>query len=248
MTHIHLENVGVAFTIYGGRQASLRKVLINQTVGGLIRKDQHHRNQIIGLQNVSLEIVEGDRVAIIGSNGAGKTTLLRTITGICRPTSGRITIEGVVVSLLERNLGMDPDASGIENIRSRGRFLGLSRKRVDEQIDDIAEFTELGDFLYLPLRTYSAGMQIRLSFGIATALESDILIMDEWIGAGDQSFRDKAQARLGALVDRSSILLVATHSIPLSRRLCNKALWLDRGTVCAFGEFEETLAKMQAAQ
>ena len=129
---------------------------------------------------------------------------------------------------------MDPDASGIENIRSRGRFLGLSRKRVDEQIDDIAEFTELGDFLYLPLRTYSAGMQIRLSFGIATALESDILIMDEWIGAGDQSFRDKAQARLGALVDRSSILLVATHSIPLSRRLCNKALWLDRGTVCAF--------------
>ena len=247
MASIHLRHVSVSFPIYSAGSRSIRSRLIATGRGGRIGTDGASHVVVRGLRDVTAEIVHGDRVALVGRNGAGKTTLLRVMAGIYEPTAGTATIDGKVAPLFDVGLGMDPESSGYENILLRGLYLGLSRAAIRAKTDEIAEFTELGQFLSLPLRTYSAGMHARLSFAISTCIDPEILLLDEGIGAGDTAFLDKAKQRLDAFVARAGILVLASHAEPLVRRLCTKAILLDQGSVAAVGPIDEVLERYRSA-
>ena len=243
MASIRLDHVSVSFPIYSAGGRSIRARLMAAGSGGRIGTDGASHVVVRGLQNVTAEIEHGERVALIGRNGAGKTTLLRAMAGIYEPVAGTATIEGRAVPLFDFGLGMDPESSGYENIVLRGLYLGLSRAAIRAKVDEIAEFTELGSFLNLPLRTYSAGMATRLSFAVSTCIEPEILLLDEGIGAGDAAFLDKAKRRLEAVVARAGILVFASHSETLVRQLCSRAILLDQGSVAAIGPIDEVLQR-----
>nr|WP_255496673.1 ABC transporter ATP-binding protein [Aquitalea sp. LB_tupeE] len=183
------------------------------------------------LKGINLDIRKGDRVALIGHNGSGKTTLLRVMAGVYKPDIGHVDIQGKVTSLLDSQLGMDPEATGFENMRLRGLFLGLKPNQIEEKIDEIAEFSELGDFLNMPVRTYSSGMVLRLAFAISTCIQPEILLMDEWISVGDENFKHKAEKRLHEFVDNAGILIFASHDHELTNRVCNKKIHLEHGKI-----------------
>jgi ABC-type polysaccharide/polyol phosphate transport system ATPase subunit len=229
MAHISIENLSVEFAIFGGSSRSLKNTIMSQATGGRIVPGARDVVTVRALDDLSLEIRDGDRVGILGHNGSGKTTLLRVLAGIYKPVRGSITIEGKVGTLLDANAGMDAEATGIENIYLRGHLLGMNRREIDEKVDDIADFTDLGDFLQLPMRTYSAGMAARLAFAISTALHNDILLIDEGIGAGDASFQEKAQKRIENLFSRTSIVLLASHSEGMIDRFCNRRIQMEHG-------------------
>jgi ABC-type polysaccharide/polyol phosphate transport system ATPase subunit len=197
------------------------------------------------LDRVDLHFVDGDRVGLLGHNGAGKTTMLRVMAGIYEPTEGTITTDGAVTPFFTVTEGLDIDATGYEAIRLRGRMLGRSNKEVAETAQEIASFTELGDYLHMPLRTYSSGMLVRLAFAIATSQRPEILLMDEAIGAGDAAFVSRAQARLKEFIAASGIMVVATHNVDILRRWCNKAILLAHGRIAAEGPIEEVIAEHQ---
>jgi len=242
MASIELENIGVDFALYHGSSRSLKKSVLRNTVGGLIgNRERDDRTIVRALNEISLSVKNGDRLALIGQNGAGKSTLLRVLAGIYRPTSGKISVEGRRVPLFDITLGADEEATGRENIVLRGLLMGLTRAEIDERIDEIGEFSELGDFLDLPTKTYSTGMMLRLLFSIATSLGSEILLMDEWIVAGDEKFLTRAHQRLHGLVERSSILILASHSSGLLRSVCNRAILLEAGGIAASGTVDEIL-------
>jgi ABC-2 type transport system ATP-binding protein/lipopolysaccharide transport system ATP-binding protein len=242
MASIELENIGVDFALYHGSSRSLKKSVLRNTVGGLIgNRERDDRTIVRALNEISLSVKNGDRLALIGQNGAGKSTLLRVLAGIYRPTSGKISVEGRRVPLFDITLGADEEATGRENIVLRGLLMGLTRAEIDERIDEIGEFSELGDFLDLPTKTYSTGMMLRLLFSIATSLGSEILLMDEWIVAGDEKFLARAHQRLHGLVERSSILILASHSSGLLRSVCNRAILLEAGGIAASGTVDEIL-------
>jgi lipopolysaccharide transport system ATP-binding protein len=178
---------------------------------------------------VNLSLKAGDRLGLIGHNGSGKTTLLRALSGAYEPDEGAIDVHGRIAALLDLGLGIDPTATGYENIRLRGRIAGLSAKEIDGRMDEIAAFTGLGPFLAMPVKTYSAGMQARLAFAAATAVEADVLLMDEWIAVGDAEFQKLAHKRLLKLVERAGILVLASHEVPLLKLYCNKVMRLDGG-------------------
>jgi len=184
MATISLERVTIEFPIYNARARSLTGELFRRTVGGKIQSDKSSRVSVVALRDISLDLADGDRLGLIGHNGAGKSTLLRVLAGIYEPPSGRAQIEGTVASLTDITMGMDLEATGYENIVLRGVFLGLHVRDVRRMIPEIEAFTELGEFLKLPLRTYSSGMMLRLAFAVTTAVIPEILIMDEMIGAG----------------------------------------------------------------
>jgi lipopolysaccharide transport system ATP-binding protein len=183
------------------------------------------------LRDVSLEIMAGDRVGLVGYNGSGKTSMLRMLAGVYEPTSGALAVQGQVTSLIDVTLGMDHEATGYENIRLRGLILGLSKQRIDELTPQIVEFSGLGDYMSMPVRTYSSGMVLRLAFSAVTCVQPDILLMDEWINVGDAEFVAKAQARLQQVVDKASILVLASHNLNIIENLCNVCVKLDRGQV-----------------
>jgi len=185
---------------------------------------------------------EGDRVGLVGHNGAGKTTLLRVICGILEPVAGSLEVVGSVTPMFNLTDGMDMEATGYENIWIRGQILGCSRPFIAKCVDDIVEFSELENFLHMPVRTYSSGMMLRLAFAISTALRPQILVMDEMIGAGDATFYERAQVRLTRFIETAGILVVATHNPAIIRTWCNKAMWLAHGKVAAFGAVDEVLA------
>jgi ABC-type polysaccharide/polyol phosphate transport system ATPase subunit len=245
MARIILERVGVEFPIYSPRSRSLRAALTTQLgsrLGGrLTREDNVAR--VRALHDVSLALEEGDRLALVGANGAGKTTLLRVIAGVYPPVTGNARIEGKLAAFTDLTLGMDMEASGWDNITYRCVFLGLSFAQARELAPSIAEFTELGDYLDVPVRTYSQGMLLRLAFAVATALHPDILVMDEMISAGDASFADRALARVNRLMERSKILVMTSHVEHILTAYCNKALWLEQGRARAFGPIGEILAQ-----
>jgi ABC-type polysaccharide/polyol phosphate transport system ATPase subunit len=195
---------------------------------------------------VSFEIFEGDRVGLVGHNGSGKTTLLRTLAGIYEPVSGAIQTNGRVFPLFDLQLGMDPDATGIENIWMRGKMLGLTTKEIKDALDEIADFTELGDYLYMPIRAYSTGMALRLAFAISTAIVPEILVLDEMIGAGDAAFLSRANARLKTFLARTGILVIASHSVSILRQWCNKGLLLEQGKMVAYGALEDVVSIYQS--
>ncbi|MDB5589607.1 ABC transporter ATP-binding protein [Enterovirga sp.] len=246
MTSIALEDVGVSFPIYGGSARSLRNRLVSSATGGRIGSDQRARTCVEALAGITLKVEHGERVALIGHNGAGKTTLLRVLAGIYPPLAGRIRIEGRIAPIFDIGLGMDPDATGYDNIRIRGLYLGLSRREVESRIDDIAEFTELGSFLDMPMRTYSAGMQTRLAFAVSTSVEPEILLLDEGIGAGDASFMRRANQRLRSFVERSGILVLASHDDGLLAGLCGRAIRLEHGRMVDDGPFAEVMERYRA--
>ena len=191
------------------------------------------------LKDINLHLREGDRVGLVGHNGAGKSTLLRLLSGIYEPTRGSADIRGRVAPVFDLGVGMDPEISGYENIIIRGLFLGQSRKQMKAKMDEIAEFSELGEYLSMPLRTYSTGMRIRLALGVVTSIEPEILLLDEGLGAVDAAFMAKARSRLQELVKRSGILVFASHSNDFLAQLCDTAIWVDHGTLHQVGTVDD---------
>ena len=179
---------------------------------------------------------------VVGPVGAGKTTLLKVLSGILPPTAGRIRIQGRTAGLLSIQLGLDTRASGYENIIIRARYMGVTEEEIQERFDDICEFSELGEYLHLPLKAYSSGMRVRLAFAIATAFDPDILILDEWLSAGDATFRDKASARMKNLIAQTGIFVMATHQVSLMKQMCNRGIVLKKGQIVFDGDLEEALA------
>ncbi|MGW5723169.1 ABC transporter ATP-binding protein [Amycolatopsis sp. NPDC003865] len=192
-------------------------------------------------QDITLSLEEGDRVGLVGHNGAGKSTLLRLLSGIYEPTRGSSRVVGRIAPVFDLGVGLDPEVSGRENILIRGLFLGMNRRQMEKRIDDIAEFTELGDYLHLPLRTYSAGMRVRLALGVVTTIDPEILILDEGLGAIDAGFLAKARSRLVDLARRSGVLVFASHSDELLAELCTTALWMDEGRIRMSGSLREVI-------
>ena len=240
MAFLYLRDVRVEFPIYQGGSRSLKKALLaNATKKGNLTEDASHRVNVVALRQLNLSINDGDRLAIIGANGAGKSTLLKVLAGIYQPAHGRVHSLGKVTALLTTLVGLNLEATGRENIIIRGMFMGVHPREMKSKIEEIAEFTELGAYLDLPVRTYSAGMMLRLSFAASTAIAPEILLMDEWLSAGDAGFLNKAQQRLARVVENSSILVLASHSIPLLQQWCNRAILLDSGELVASGGVAE---------
>lgn len=242
LPYLSLNAVDIDFPIYQGTDRLFRKALMHSTVGGWLgRSEQSGRIVVRGLSNVSVEVRSGERIALLGHNGAGKTTMLRCMAGIYYPTAGSVTHLGNRVPLFDIGLGFDDEASGYENILLRGLLMGFKRAEIERKVNDIADFSGLGDFLNLPVRTYSSGMTMRLLFSIATSIDPDILLMDEWIATGDQEFLERADKRLRELVDRSHILVLASHNLDLLRSCCNRGLLMQGGRVAFDGPVSEAI-------
>lgn len=246
MAMITATDVALDFPVYGVGSRSLKKRLVHFGTGGRLVRDATDHLVVKALDGVGFALQDGDRLGVLGPNGAGKTTLLRIIAGIYEPTTGRMETTGEIASLFDVSQASDPDASGYENITLRGLMMGFSRQRIDDLTHEVEAFTELGDFLSMPIRTYSSGMMMRLFFAIATCVEPDILLMDEWLSVGDAAFVEKAQRRLEALVGRSKILVFASHAETLVEEVCNSALLLDHGRPVVAGDVPMVLERYRA--
>ena len=238
MSLIVLDNVTVDFPIFNATNRSLKNTIMQSATGG--RVDFGASETIVrSLDSVTFEVNPGDRVGLVGHNGAGKSTLLRVLSRIYVPTSGKAIITGRVGSLVDISLGIDPEATGRENILLRGVLMGLKRSEVMSRMDEIVEFSELGNFIDMPVRTYSSGMHLRLAFSVSTIIRPEILIMDEWLSVGDERFNKKATERLDNLVEQSKCLIIASHSKELIERVCNRALWFEHGKLIMDGSPNE---------
>lgn len=231
MARIIAKDVCVEFPVYEASKRSLKRALVRAATGGMLAVDSSQHVMVRALNALSFDFRDGDRVGLLGHNGSGKSTLLRVLAGAYEPVSGTVDVDGKVASMLNVWLGMIIDATGRENIFLRGAVMGLKPKEIDAVVDDIVEFSELGDYIDMPLRTYSSGMQMRLAFSIATSVAADIVLMDEWLSAGDASFAEKAQRRLNSLLDRTGIFIVASHNEAMINRTCNKIMRLDHGNL-----------------
>ena len=247
MINIRMESVTVDFPVYSASTRSLKKRLLHHGTGGRIARDSGNRLCVRALEDVTLNFEHGDRVGLVGHNGAGKTTLLRVLAGAYEPTRGIVRRRGRIASLLNVSLGIDPESTGYENIMTRGLFLGLMPEQVRERMSEIAEFTELGDYLAMPVHTYSAGMRLRLAFAVCTSFEPEILLMDEWLSVGDRSFMEKARQRLTEFVERAGILVLASQNASLLKRVCSTAVLLEAGKIKARGPMSELLQEFQQA-
>jgi lipopolysaccharide transport system ATP-binding protein len=236
---ITLDDVSVDFPVFHAASFSLKNHILNSVTGGAFFRSQDGQILVRGLQHINLDICSGDRVGLIGHNGAGKTSMLRVLSGIYHPTQGQVCINGESVSLINISLGIDPEASGLENIKLRGVMMGLKPDQLKDQIDEIIEFSGLGDFIHMPYRTYSSGMQLRLAFSVSTSIRPQILIMDEWLSLGDKEFAARAEKRMKSLVDSTEILILASHSRQLLMQNCNRLIWMEHGTIKMDGATED---------
>jgi ABC-type polysaccharide/polyol phosphate transport system ATPase subunit len=242
VSFVRLENVSVEFPIYQGSSRSLKKVVLASTTRGNLARDARDRINVRALSDINFELNSGDRFALVGANGAGKTTLLKVLAGVFEPTDGRMISTGQVTSLIDTGVGLNGDATGHENIILRGMYMGIRPREMAQRAAAIAEFTELDDYLDMPVRTYSAGMMIRLAFAISTCIAPDILIMDEWLTAGDARFLAKAQRRIEQFVRHSSILVLASHSMELVETWCTRGLLLHHGRIMTIGPINDIVA------
>ena len=238
MAKISLENASLTFQV---RAQEGRMTLKEYLVRGLFLRQTTSRMSVCALKNINLEINPGDRVGIIGHNGAGKSTMLRLLAGIYEPTLGRCEVEGRISSLFDLMLGFEPEASGWENIRYRGYLQGESRHSMRKKLDSIAEFCELGEFLNMPVRYYSSGMLVRLAFSIATAIEPEILLVDEVLSVGDRAFQEKARRRMRGMMARAELMVAVSHDLNSLCALCNRGVWLDRGEIVLQGPMEDVV-------
>jgi ABC-type polysaccharide/polyol phosphate transport system ATPase subunit len=242
MPFIRLQNVSLDYPIYHGSSRSLKKALVATSTQGNLARDALDRVNVRALNDLTLNLEDGDRLGLLGANGAGKTTLLKVLAGIFQPTQGRLASSGRVSALLDAAVGLNQDATGRENIVLRGMYMDVHPREMRLHAPEVADFTELGHYLDMPVRTYSAGMMIRLAFAISTCIPPEILLMDEWLAAGDAHFLTKAHRRLEEFVQASSILVLASHSMPLLEKWCNRGLWLQQGRVASLGPIREVVA------
>lgn len=244
MARIQLDQVSVDLPVYSAGSRSLKAKLLPSS---RVAAGPRHQILVHALRDITCEFQAGDHVALVGRNGAGKSTLLTVLAGIYEPAYGRVRIEGRIAALLDISLGMEEDATGQENIMVRGRLLGMSRDETLERMPEIIEFAALGDHIDLPLRTYSSGMRLRLAFAISTCVAPDILLLDEVIGVGDAQFAKRASERMSQLIQRTQILVVASHNTTLLSELCNKAIWLEGGRIRQIGPAAEIMTAYQAS-
>lgn len=243
MSRIVIHNATVEFPVYQNDFKITSKV---NKLGGFITSYQNKCSVIRALDNLSLDLYPGDRVGLIGHNGAGKSTLLRLLAGIYEPVSGHVHTEGSIASMLSIAQGIEREATGYENIFIRGTLMGMDKNEIKCKQDEIAEFSELGDYLSMPVHTYSSGMLVRLAFAISTSIQPDILLLDEIFAAGDASFQEKAKEKMASLVTQSKIIVFASHSFELLKEFCNKVLVLETGKIADYGPLQEILTKYAA--
>jgi len=237
---IVVDGLSVFFPLYHSNARSLKKTVF-AAASGRLGKDTQQRIVVQALRDISFTLKGGDRLGLVGANGAGKTTLLRTLAGIYEPVMGHVRVQGSLNTLLDASVGMNLELTGRENIMLRGLYNGLSKPMLSRLQDDVSEFAGLGDFLDLPVRIYSSGMVVRLGFALATAIRPQILLMDEWILAGDAEFLERATERLEAMVRGADILVLSTHNVPIVQTWCTRVLWLDQGRIRADGAADEVL-------
>src|SRR5687767_9777102 len=242
MTSIVFKNVCVDYPIYNSSARSLKKRLMQVATGGQLGSDAQGHVIVRAIDHLTLKLGDGDRLGLVGHNGSGKSTLLRVFAGVYAPSSGTAEIQGEISSLIDISLGIDPEATGRENIYLRGSLLGMTKGEIGRHLDDIIDFSELGEFIDMPLRTYSAGMHLRLAFAVSTTVRPQILLMDEWLSVGDERFRQKAESRMAELLRATSILVIASHSKKLVLDTCNRAIWLEHGRVRLEGSAQEVCA------
>ena len=228
--------VAVSFPVYHGNSRSLKKTVFAAASNRRLGQDAKHRIVVEALRDVSFSLRSGERLGLIGGNGAGKTTLLRTIAGIYEPAVGRVHVSGSIAALLDPNLGMNADLTGRENIALRGLYSGLTRAEIRRLEEDVEAFAELGEFMELPVRFYSSGMVVRLGFALATAIRSQVLLMDEWFMAGDAAFMEKARLRLEDLVRGAEILVLSSHMAGVVLDWSTRVIWMDQGRIRDDGE------------
>jgi lipopolysaccharide transport system ATP-binding protein len=234
MSAINVKNLVVEFPVFEARSRSLKYAVMRTATGGRLANDSGQHVVVRALDNVSFNLREGDRVGLLGHNGSGKSTLLRVLAGAYKPTSGEVSVVGKVGSMISLTLGMDFEASGLENIQLRGALMGFRLKEMKSITEDVIEFADLGDYIHMPMRTYSSGMAMRLAFALATAGTSDVILMDEWVSAGDAGFAERADVRLREKLDRAKVMVLASHSEDLIRRQCNVIMRLEHGKVVDF--------------
>lgn len=237
---VDAHDVSVLFPLYHGNSRSLKKLLV-AAASGRLAEDKQHRVVVRALSDINFSLKSGERLGLVGSNGAGKTTLLRVLAGIYEPVTGRVRLHGTMNALLDPSLGMNSELTGRENIMLRGLYNGFSRPMLTRLEEDVIEFSELSDFIDLPMRIYSAGMSVRLGFALATAIRPRILLMDEWFLAGDAAFMEKASRRLEDMVRAADILVLTTHSDQIVREWCTRVIWLEKGRIRADGPADEIL-------
>ncbi len=238
MNLIELEDVGLVFHVRRHGRISLKEYLVR----GLFRRRKENSFEVDALQQINLRIREGERVGIIGANGAGKSTLLKLLAGIYPPSTGRREVYGHISSLFELSLGFELDASGWDNIMYRGYLQGETPRSIRAKMQAIADFSELGKFLDMPIRYYSAGMLVRLAFSIATAIEPEILLLDEVLNAGDAAFQAKARERMRGLISSARVVILVSHDLTSLQQLCDRVVWLDHGRIHREGPAAELIA------
>ena len=227
---VKVEDLGICFNLAKERVDSLKEYFLKFTKGSL------HFEEFWALKNVSIEIEKGDFYGLVGINGSGKSTLLKTIAGVFKPTEGKVTVNGTIAPLIELGAGFDMDLTARENIYLNGAVLGFSKKFMDEHFQDIVDFSELHDFLDVPLKNYSSGMVARIAFAIATVVDPDILIADEVLAVGDYAFQEKCEKRMEQLLANGTTVIFVSHSTEQVKRLCNKATWLEHGKIIMSGD------------
>ncbi len=231
---LKVEDISIRFNLSKEKVDNLKELLIKKVKGEKIRF-----NEFWALKNVSFKINKGDRLGILGLNGAGKSTLLKVIAGVYKPTSGKVTRYGHIAPMIELGAGFDPNYTGRENVFLYGSVLGFSREFLEEKYDEILEFSELGDFIDVPIKNYSSGMRARLGFSIATVVEPEILILDEVLSVGDAKFRRKCEQKMQGMFDHGVTVLFVSHSLDQVKRLCNKAILLEHGQLIAKGDIDD---------
>ena len=242
MASVEFKNVCVDYPIYNSSARSLKKRLMQVATGGQLGADAQGHVIVRAIDNLTFKLEDGDRLGLVGHNGSGKSTLLRVLAGVYAPSAGTAEIRGEVSSLIDISLGIDAEATGRENIYVRGSLLGMTNSEIARHLDEIIEFSELGEFIDMPLRTYSTGMHLRLAFAVSTTVRPQILLMDEWLSVGDEHFRQKAELRMAELLRATSILVIASHSKKLVLDTCNRALWLEHGRARLAGSAEDVCA------
>jgi lipopolysaccharide transport system ATP-binding protein len=241
MAYITLKDASADFPVYNSTSRSWKKAVLDVATGGRVIGSEKRHMTVRALDALSLDIRVGERVGLVGHNGAGKSTLLRMLSGVYEPTSGKREVEGDIKSLIDISLGIDSEATGRQNIFLRSAMMGIPVKTVEANLDDIIAFSELGQYIEMPVRVYSSGMHLRLAFAVSTFMPADILLMDEWISVGDQDFAEKAEERLQGLVNQSKILVIASHSPDFLRSICTRVIWLEHGEIRMDGPANDVL-------